>query len=828
MIVTKRLKPYFRAISLVLMILLLLMSIPVIAGATKTDSETNESAEVQSGYGDSKQNTEGDLPLDVLAKRVLPEEDIPEVVSKKTIEENGHVNRLWAQETDLNSIIFQNRDGSKTMYYFADTVKYEDENGIIRDKRNTVIELIERKDYAFVNDTNDIKTYFPEKIGVDKGILLDADGIKIEMTPVLGKGSKSDVKAEEAKALKVITKDDDRDKDTIVYDGVFGKDTALSYTPQFTGFKEDIILYSYTEINEFTFLIRTNGLSLVKNEFGEYSFLDPLTGKIKAQLGNIYIYDSSDVGATDYMENMMYTHRYQMTTVKEDNEYLITIVVDEKYLTNKDRVWPVYVDPNITVSGSGTSKTIQDVPVYSGKPTNNYGANTYLHLGYYDSSYKAGRTLMKFPGLESNTTFSNLVPSQITSLKLYLYENSGTSNTATIKANLYTGAVWSESGAKCNNVGWSSFSTELSSVSMNTAGWKEFDLKKAVNLWKSSPNDLNRGIMLRNSTSESTASYLKTFMSTEYSSGTDRRPYVSFTYNNAMAQNPKITNYKWYYIDTFVTSGRSLTVEGGSLLGGTNLLLSRAKGNTAQQFRIIWQPDIGYKLELKESSRMAVSVDNSNQLIIEEYNSVTLKHHWDIYTNLDGTFGFMNCDTGGVMYISSMAYETYANVDRGSNGYRKWNLLEVTFGCGGTYRDVKAGTPPNCLGYALFMNEEFTIPIDDDAIEALEEVHYTVAFTPYIEEFLDYYTEYRPLANFRTPVQNSEYRIAIRYTNGINGYIFHVIYQLSDGRWAGKNDVAISRHFSWGDPSVSPDMWEDDLFPEWSGTIYYAVIPYLE
>ena len=44
----------------------------------------------------------------------------------------GHVKRFRAQETDLNSIIFQNRDGTKTMYYFAYPVKYTDELGVTR------------------------------------------------------------------------------------------------------------------------------------------------------------------------------------------------------------------------------------------------------------------------------------------------------------------------------------------------------------------------------------------------------------------------------------------------------------------------------------------------------------------------------------------------------------------------------------------------------------------------------------------------------------------------------------------------------------------------
>lgn len=45
--------------------------------------------------------TNGELPLEALAGRVLPESDRPEVVSSASVAANGHVNRLRTQETEL-------------------------------------------------------------------------------------------------------------------------------------------------------------------------------------------------------------------------------------------------------------------------------------------------------------------------------------------------------------------------------------------------------------------------------------------------------------------------------------------------------------------------------------------------------------------------------------------------------------------------------------------------------------------------------------------------------------------------------------------------------
>ena len=50
---------------------------------------------------------------------------------------------------------------------------------------------------------------------------------------------------------------------------------------------------------------------------------------------------------------------------------------------------------------------------------------------------------------------------------------------------------------------------------------------------------------------------------------------------------------------------------------------------------------------------------------------------------------------------------------------------------------------------------------------------------------------------------------------------YHVIYQLSNGSWAGKNDIFKSKKLDTGNPSTTPDMWEGFT----GETIYYAIIP---
>ena len=301
------------------------------------------------------------------------------------------------------------------------------------------------------------------------------------------------------------------------------------------------------------------------NEDGAYYLIDPLSGEIKTQIGDIVVYDSKpfdvpheilnesvsnpteedyakkeatlkeltesipiDNNSSEELPNSLktYSHQYKVETVKQDNEYLITVVVDEDYLTDSERVYPVYVDPTISVSGSSTEKTIQDAPIYAKQPNTASGGNTYNVVGYQGSTYGVGRTLMKFPGLSNDSAYANLSSNQITSLQLHIYEGSGSTNNACIDLWQYTGTNWTESTARCNNVGWDSYSNNFTWNYINGSGWQTFDLTSVVEAWKDSPSALDKGIMLKNYTSESSSGYSKHFLSTE----SGYQPYLAYTY----------------------------------------------------------------------------------------------------------------------------------------------------------------------------------------------------------------------------------------------------------------------------------------------------------
>ncbi len=55
----------------------------------------------------------------------IDSDTVPEAVGFENAKSKNHIERLYSAETDLNTVIFRNIDGSKTMYIYDYPVKYQ-------------------------------------------------------------------------------------------------------------------------------------------------------------------------------------------------------------------------------------------------------------------------------------------------------------------------------------------------------------------------------------------------------------------------------------------------------------------------------------------------------------------------------------------------------------------------------------------------------------------------------------------------------------------------------------------------------------------------------
>ncbi len=498
--------------SSLLAISLLLTSITAYAeDNAQTSNETGITEEdiAQADRDLMKDLLPGDLSLVELSDKELDDYEIPEVVSKKDIIQNRNVNRLFAQETDDYSIVFQNKDGSKTMYCFNEPVKYIDENGTVCDK-STKLSETDKDGYAFVSADNDINVYMPEQLDSETGIIVKSGEYTIEMSPI---------DATEADVSEIITKTANKydEHDIVEYNGAFGADTTIEYSAQLNGVKENIILDRYNGKNEFSFDVDTNGL-ILRDEDGYFSIIDNEKNEVVGTVSEVILFDSSNGENTIVPQG--YVTGY--TAVRnDDGNYTITIKLDEKWLA-EEAVYPVVIDPNLKIatSGTGSSKTIFDAPVYSKKSTTNFGSYAIATVGYQDTTYGAGRLAVRFPGLENNSTYKSLKANKIESVKLYMYEGTGNSGTSTLQVRYSSQTSgWAETAPTYSNT--SASGAVVSTTSISKSGTYTFDFTTLAIAGKYAGYDIKKGIVITNA-NETNTSLRRAFYMTEYSSSQPR------------------------------------------------------------------------------------------------------------------------------------------------------------------------------------------------------------------------------------------------------------------------------------------------------------------
>ena len=466
------------------------------------------------GFFTANKNINAKSDQEVFEDTILSNSELAEALTEYEIDANNHIERLYDEESDFNTIIYLNSDGSETAYIFDEEIKYIDDKGIVQDKSNKIsTDISETKfleEYEYVNDRNDVNTYFPEVLEQDTGVILDYNDTTIEMYPNI---------STDTEATKI-------NDDMIVYDDVFDESIQLQYQPTFSGFKENIVIYD-NKINSFSFIVEAENM-LLENENGAINFISTENGDVAATMSPIYVYDSLQGDTPEGETHYTYANKL---TFKElgHGKYEVIIDVDAEFLNNDTTIYPVYIDPSITIkaSGSGKSKTIIDTPIYNGKGVTKVtsGANTTSVLGYVNSSYGAGRLLMQFPGLMKQSFMNSKYT--ITSANLTLKEVSGQSSTSKITAYNYTGPTWNESSVYSSSI-WNGVGSALGSTTFSYPDYtlRSINILSAVKTWQANSSAAAKGIILKNTTSESSTKYYKSICTSENSN----KPYIKVNY----------------------------------------------------------------------------------------------------------------------------------------------------------------------------------------------------------------------------------------------------------------------------------------------------------
>jgi len=249
--------------------------------------------------------------------------------------------------------------------------------------------------------------------------------------------------------------------DTVTYPSIL-TDTDLSLSSEDSGIKESLVLSSASAPNSWTFPLTLTGLSLSQASDGTWQLVDS-SGNVAATLAEPFALDSSNTAAA---ETQAVT--YSLATV--DGVEQLTMTLSQSWLDDPARVFPVTVDPTITVStaDSGLSSYVDGYISPDGTvndQTKNYSSTGVLNVGYDGTD--TDRSYINFP---SATISSDLQDTgyHVTAAQFAAYMASG-STSASYPFDVYSVAdPWSASSIDYANAPTSAYE-ELGSYAGSTS-----------------------------------------------------------------------------------------------------------------------------------------------------------------------------------------------------------------------------------------------------------------------------------------------------------------------------------------------------------------------
>ena len=454
--------------------------------------------------------------------------NIPEQLDVEELKAQGFSARVKSEESDLSDIVLEKNDGTRALYIFDSPVKYMSDNGTVIDKSNKVI----KSGGAFKSESNDIEVTLP--LSLSSGITVDDEELNLSMRPIRNNNL--------ARLLSVGKKSGE---ESVKYEDVFDEYTDIEYTYTYDGVKEDIILEKYNGTNKFDFELLTNGLELCEDK--GVLLLKDNNGNVRAVIGEIVVFSA------DNKNNTM--GKYQIIEKEKNNCYVISVTVDNEYLTSEKTKYPVTIDPYIK-SNTGDGG-IEDMQVFKGTDgkgdkEKSAGLSGVSRVGWSD--WGACRTLLKFKQKNVLNNHGITLKGQIISASIEMRDLMCQGDEVPVYCTQFAGKSWNESGQYTWNAlnaentgkggsmlpvsyanGKKKSDTNPSTDTMSH--WFKWNVSNIVKNWVGNSSDIERGIefyalpMLEGSSVY--ASYMKTFGSVQ--ADAKYKPYFHIEYNNKTA-----------------------------------------------------------------------------------------------------------------------------------------------------------------------------------------------------------------------------------------------------------------------------------------------------
>lgn len=469
-------------------------------------------------------------------------------------------------------------DGSFEAIVYSDDVHRKDVNGNWVDIDNR---LLDDSKHGYI--TKDERIVFNKKITPNSPNIftLSENGYRISLSiadkDVNKRNAKlsnhaekytpneNDTIADQYKKMKSI------DNTTVITYKNIKKNTSYEYEIVSNYVKEKIILNSISDCYSYGFTLDIEGLEAHLEDSGSVSLYDAETKNLAYTFPVPFMYDAAGSKSYDvqYYLNQTYEGKYQLS-----------IVADEEWINDENRVFPIVIDPTIRPS----SYIVYDTYIDSSNPTKKYGSSSDLRIS------------------TSCTTFIRIVmptippDAIIRSADLYTayFYHDGV-NTGAVDVGAYqVNTNWDEytwtweQASNSSNYGYSTLRLDTQTLSAtngatsNSPQWVNFDITSAAQAWRNNTAS-NKGIALKYlSTSSNYSVIVKSYESEKYNC-----PYLTVSYYTDSSQ---IIEDGVYWIASRSTQGTSgyqrlMDVEGSSANIDTEIQQWASPDPSANKYR---------------------------------------------------------------------------------------------------------------------------------------------------------------------------------------------------------------------------------------------------
>lgn len=454
---------------------------------------------------------------------------------------------------------------------------------------------------------------------------------------------------------------------SIMY-GSNNDDISIKYQTLENKVKETIVLQNAKQTTV-EFIIETNlNLKLEYNEIIARDKFDNIVFRIEKP----FMLDSNDIKN----DNCFYT----LERISED--YLLTLTLDEKWLNDKKRKYPIYVDP--TVSNENGDLSLYDTYIYPGDTNENRNTKQYLKAGAesINNSTIPNRTLIKFT-LPQIGTGSEIVGASLYVVPYLKATSNESTNIYLMETHQITSdwdadtANWNSMNDKYNSKVESVYEFERSIIQDSTLSYRTtaFDITNAVKGWyRDVPN---YGIMIKSCNEEYIDDDFPMFYSTENQVSGDPKPVVTIAYRNHNGLesywNYKLQNFTdgVSYVNTYngnITSVFSLgkTVGGAlpvclELVYNTNDVILENQTFFGKGFKLNLEQ---YIKEETETKLIYIDEDGTNHYFQLGGNGLNPSQESNIFYDEDGLgLSIEKIDSSYIMKNNFGEVKTYTNIE---------------------------------------------------------------------------------------------------------------------------------------------------------------------